>query len=240
MCSKKAFAPGEEHVIRIHERSVLILMISGELRFLEGGREVVLTAGEYYIQMQDIFQDAVPISDPPVYYYVEFYASFSEKGTLPLRGKFDTNIIEPIIIELMHSDNVFSQNALLNRLFAQLCSELSLGSSIAHKIKRFISSNYSKPLSLNEIASEFGYTADHVTRLFKRKYGTTPHKHLVNVRLEHAMWLLTNTSLTTERICEVVGYTDFSSFWRAFKRKYSCSPGDVRRELKEKDEQSKI
>lgn len=229
ICSKKIFEPNEEHVTRMYNKSVLILMLSGELSFLEGGQRVSLSAGEYYIQMQDIYQKGLPLTDPPTYYYIEFKGQFSPHGTLPLRGRFDLNVIEPMFLELQSSDNAFFQNAQTNKILGALCREASIGISTAHKVKRFINSNYSSSLTLSDIASEFGYTEDHITRLFKQKYGTTPHKYLTETRLEHALWLLLNTDLPAERICEAVGYTDFSSFWRAFKKKYSLSPGEIRK-----------
>lgn len=229
ICAKKTFEPKEEHITRIYGRSVLILMLSGTLRFLENGEEISLSAGEYYIQMQKLFQEGLPLDDPPIYYYIEFNGHFSENGSLPLKGRFDKNIIESIFGELQNSENVFAQNSQMNRIFAALCTAIMSGTSTAHKIKRFINSNYSLPLTLSDIAAEFGYTEDHITRLFKKKYGITPHKQLVETRLEHALWLLENTNLPTERVCEAVGYLDFSSFWRAFKRKYSLSPGEIRK-----------
>jgi AraC-like DNA-binding protein len=234
ICAKKIFEQKEEHVTRIYGRSVLILMLSGTLKFREGGEEIALSEGEYYVQMQKIFQEGLPLDDPPTYYYIEFNGHFSESGSLPLRGRFDRNIIEPLFSELQNSENVFAQNAQMNRIFARLCADISSGNSTAHKIKRFISSNYSQPLSLSDIASEFGYTEDHITRLFKKEYGITPHKQLIETRLEHALWLLENTNLPAERVCEAVGYLDFSSFWRAFKKKYSLSPGEIRKKLASK------
>lgn len=229
ICAKKTFEPNEQHVTRFYERSVLILMLSGNLRFLEDGKEISLFPYEYYIQRQRVFQEGLPLDDPPVYYYIEFNGAFSEDGTLPLRGQFDKGLIEPIFNELQISGNVFSKSSGINKIFALLCGEQSGGDSTAHQVKRFIDSNYAKPLSLSEIASHFGYTEDYITRLFKKEFTCTPHKHLANVRLNHALWLLRNTSLPAERIGEAVGYADFSSFWRAFKQKFSLSPGEIRK-----------
>ena len=111
ICAKKVFEAGEEHVTRIYKRSVLILMLSGTLRFIEGGKEISLEAGEYYIQQQLILQEGLPLTDPPVYYYIEFNGHFSESGALALRGKFDPNIITPLFEEALRSSNGFFKNA---------------------------------------------------------------------------------------------------------------------------------
>ena len=229
ICAKKVFESGEEHVTRIYERSVLILMLSGSLRFLEGGEEISLKKGEYYIQRQRILQEGLPLSDPPVYYYIEFNGHFSPDGTLPLRGEFDKNIITPLFEEMYRSTNEFFKCGQMNRILAMLSGDDGSLSTTAHLIKRYIDSSYSSAITVKDIANHFGYSADHITRLFKREFNITPHQRLTDTRLRQAVWLLQNTDLPIERICAAVGYTDFSVFWRAFKKKYSLSPREIRR-----------
>ena len=229
ICAKKIFEAGEEHITRIHARSVLILMISGTLRFLEDGHEISLQKGEYYIQRQRLLQEGVSLSDPPVYYFLEFNGHFSENGRLPLRGVFDPNIIVPLCEEAQSSGNGFFQNAQMNRILSILCNDPLSGSSTAHLIRRYIDSNYAEQPTLSDISKRFGYSEDYVTRLFKREFNTTPHKHLTDVRLKQAVWLLRNTNLPIERISVAVGYADFSAFWRSFKKKYTLSPGEMRK-----------
>lgn len=235
ICAKKVFEAGEEHVTRIYKRSVLILMLSGTLRFIEGGKEISLEAGDYYIQQQLILQEGLPLTDPPVYYYIEFNGHFSESGALALRGKFDPNIITPLFEEALRSSNGFFKNAQMNRIFAMLSGEDGSPDSTAHLIKRYIDSNYASPITLADVANHFGYSQDHVTRLFKREFNMTPHKRLTETRLKQAVWLLNNTSLPIERISAAVGFSDFSVFWRAFKKKYHLSPGEIRKKRPDGD-----
>lgn len=228
ICAKKVFAVGEEHVTRIYGRSVLILMLSGNLRFLEGGEMVSLTKGEFYIQQQRILQEGLPLDDPPVYYYIEFKGHFSSEGMLPLRGRFDPNIITPLFEEMLRSGNGFFKNAQMNRIFALISGEYESNGSTAHLIKRYIDSNYASPITIADIASHFGYSQDHITRILKKELDITPHKYLTEVRIRQAVWLLQNTDISVERISAAVGFSDFSVFWRAFKKKYSLSPREIR------------
>ena len=48
--SMRKFLPGERHVNRITNDSVLILMFDGVLRFEEDGEPQNICKGEYYIQ----------------------------------------------------------------------------------------------------------------------------------------------------------------------------------------------
>lgn len=228
ICAKKVFEVGEEHVTRIYGRSVLILMLSGNLRFLENGEPVSLEKGEFYIQQQRILQEGLPLDDPPTYYYIEFNGHFSSEGALPLRGRFDSNIITPLFEEMLNSGNGFFKNAQLNRILAMLSGEYESNGSTAHLVKRYIDSNYASPITVTDIADHFGYSQDHITRIFKKEFGITPHKRLTEVRLKQAVWLLQNTDISIERISAAVGFADFSVFWRAFKKKYFLSPREIR------------
>jgi len=234
ICAKKEFLPLEEHVTRIYERSVLILMMSGTLKFLENGKEIILSTGDYYIQQQHILQEGVPLDDPPVYIYIEFCGSFSDGDHgLPVKGRFDKKRVLPYAERLCaaakdKNRNFFYLSSYMNRIFGELMSAPITDRSTAQRVKDYIESNYASEISLANLASRFGYTKDHIERIFKKRFGITPHGHLIKVRLEHALWLLENSDISAEKISSAVGYKDFSSFWRGFKKEYGISPSQAR------------
>ena len=55
-------------------------------------------------------------------------------------------------------------------------------------------------------------------------------KDLSGKRMDHARWLLDNTKLTVEQISVAVGYTDFSTFYRAFCKAHGHAPSAFRKE----------
>ena len=229
ICWKKSFAPKEEHVTRIYPRSVLILMLEGELAFMEDRRHITLHSGEYYIQKQGLLQEGLPLASPPKYYYIEFSGSFECDGGLSLRGRFDKNRVIALADKLYGfcksgERNDFYLSSQMMRIFAELEGISDTPSATPHLVKRHIESEYASDISLSSISKKFGYTEDHITRIFKKEFGTTPHAHLINVRLEHAKWLIENTDLSIGRVANAVGYRDFSAFWRAFRKKYVSTP----------------
>ncbi|MBQ8409851.1 MAG: helix-turn-helix transcriptional regulator [Clostridia bacterium] len=235
ICNKKVFLQGEEHITRISERSVLILMISGTLRFLENGSEISLEAGDYYIQRQQLLQQGIPLSDPPVYYYVEFFGSFSDGDAgLDLRGRYDAARVLRLAEQLCEatkakSCNPFTLSAYMYRIFGELSGDNRSRNSTATLVKSYLESEYASEISMQQLAKKFGYTEDYLTRIFKKEFCITPHRHLINTRMEHALWLLENTDIPAERVASSVGYGDFSAFWRAFKARYKLSPGEIRK-----------
>jgi len=232
------FLQNEIHVTRRYKRSVLILMLGGVLRFMEDGKEITLEKGEYYIQRQGLFQEGVPLDDPPIYFYIEFYGHYSDgENGLALRGSFSpeklsaiTEGLEAIFKE--HKANFFLLNSYMCRIFSELLEgvpTLNEKTNTARLIKNFISSRYYSQTKISDISKKFGYAEDYVIRIFKEIYGITPHKYLTNIRLEHARWLLENTDKTADEIAVSIGYNDFSTFFRAFKNAYGVSPSNIRR-----------
>ncbi len=233
IAAERRFAPGEEHVTRLYERSVLILMLAGELSFLEDGKRITLRPDEYYIQRHGLLQEGVPLSDPPYYIYIEFKGSYADEPGLPIRGCFERDRILPSALRLCHScrsgTNLFYLAAYMNRVFGELIPRKAAENRTAQLIKNYIESDYGSNITLHSLSEKFNYAEDYIARIFKREFDTTPHQHLTVIRLEQAMWLLENTDHPCEKICTMVGYNDFSAFWRAFKARFSFSPRDARR-----------
>lgn len=238
-CATKVFEADELHVTRRYKKSVLILMMSGILRFREDGRDIELAAGEYYIQQHGLLQEGVRLGELPVYFYVEFmgtYGDVAERG-IPLRGVYQKRNIMPIAeqFEALFKErraNPFLLNSYMNRLFGELWRGAPMQdgqSQAARLIRHDIEAHYAENLKLSELARRFGYTTDHITRLFKAEYGMPPHRYQIGLRMEQAQWLLENTELGVEQIAYAVGYRDFSAFYRAYRKMYGYSPKEVRR-----------
>ncbi len=236
-CATKVFLPKEQHITRLCNKSVLILMKEGELRFRENGALICLTAGEYYIQRHGLLQEGVPLSAPPTYFYVEFQGTYEEKGMgLPLRGTFQEKNVSSLIdrmekLYLGHHQDIFRLHSYLLRIFSELMSTVSLKDekqNTAFWVRNYLDSNYHAPISLEKLAQTFGYHKDYISRIFKEQYGVSPHQHLVSQRMKHACLLLETSDLSIEQIAMSVGYSDFSVFYRSFRKIFDISPREYR------------
>ncbi|MBQ7364176.1 MAG: helix-turn-helix transcriptional regulator [Clostridia bacterium] len=234
----RQFEKGEHHITRVFSESVLILLVEGVLRFEEDGKSITLTAGEYYIQRAGLFQSGKRASDEPKYFFLHMNAAFSENEPegLPIRGKFSEGAIRALAEEYdrlyrSRSANFFALNALMFEILAELENNTvpeKKRTVIAKDIKRYIASEYHAPLSLGDIAARYGYSEDYTIKLFKKEYGTTPYQYLIKKRLQEAERLLLSTTMSVEEISRKVGYNDFSTFYRDFKKRFGVSPGEYR------------
>lgn len=99
---------------------------------------------------------------------------------------------------------------------------------IVSQIKKFISNNYFKNLTLEDIAESVFLSPYYISRVFKEDQGITIMDYATKVRLEEAKKLLHNPRYNIDDIAEKVGYNDPSYFSKVFRRKEGMSPSQFR------------
>lgn len=105
--------------------------------------------------------------------------------------------------------------------------ELSRAGPVDRRLRRaleFMHDNFSRELSLEEIASAAYLSEYHFARLFKQITGVTPHVYLANLRLERARRLLAETTFSISEIAGMVGYQSQSHFTKIFKSVTGVTP----------------
>lgn len=226
----KQFSENEKHVTRRYNKSVLILMRKGVLRFTENGIPIELKAGEYYIQQAGLYQQGLLYNDLPNYYFIHFTGEFSSNGDLPLRGTFDIVKIQDIIAKIKQLGNTAKQIE-YDRYFYEILLILYREVKIyplQETLKSYILENFEKPLHIKNLALRTGFSENHIINVFKNSYGITPHKFLIDYRLKKACELIISSDVSIFDISISVGFSDYSIFYRAFKNKFGISPEQYR------------
>ena len=85
-----------------------------------------------------------------------------------------------------------------------------------------------RPYPLEELCRQYGYSRNHLIRLFLRYAGTTPTQYLIRARLEQAKRFLLFSDRPIGDIALSAGYGDASHFTRQFKQYAGMSPRDFR------------
>lgn len=93
----------------------------------------------------------------------------------------------------------------------------------------FIELNYSRMISIDQLAEQVSLSKYHLIRRFSAATGLTPGAYLTRIRTEKAMELLRGTGLSIESIAEQVGYSSGSYFIKAFRGLTGLTPGEFRR-----------
>ncbi len=97
------------------------------------------------------------------------------------------------------------------------------------KIRYFIDCNFRRDVYLSELAAALGVGEVRTCQLLRKLLGTTFSKALAARRVEHARYLLKESSLKTGAVSSECGFSDPAYFFRVFKEGTGMTPGHYRR-----------
>lgn len=91
-----------------------------------------------------------------------------------------------------------------------------------------IDRDYAEPLDVPLLAREALMSVGHFQRSFKEAFGETPYSWLMTRRVERAMSLLRNGSMSVTQVCMAVGCTSLGSFSSRFTELVGETPSAYR------------
>ncbi len=237
----RIFQKGELHLNRTVDFSTLLLVFKGTLSFLENGKRIDVNAGEYYIQEQNIRQEGVAITDPPVYFYIHFRGFFSDDmdNNLPVSGKIDSvefrNLCNTAISAGVGNLQNFDAQLFLYRVLNRLKSYNSpkRGDDIGARVAEYIENNAANINTLDDVCREFNYNKDYIIRRFKKRFNITPYQYIKFQKINFAKELLKTTNLTISEIASNCNFSDDTVFFRTFKSVVGMSPKAFREQAED-------
>lgn len=155
------------------------------------------------------------------------------KNDSVLKMILENLLLEYYSIEIKSSAAI---NGYLLILFTELSREITsnTGELIKHeqhkimeRISTYIRNRY-KDITLTDMADHFHFHPSYLSSLVKREFGKNFKDLLTDVRMSEASNLLKNTDMTIENIVFEVGYTNYSHFYKVFKKTYSMTPNQYK------------
>ncbi len=120
--------------------------------------------------------------------------------------------------------------AALSQQFFDTAADTSMKTPI-QQIHEYLSSNFSEKISLDELAKNFYISKYALCRGFRQEYDEGLWDFLKRIRMEHAQLLLTTTDLKIYEVAEQCGFSDSNYFSSTYKKFYSHTPQQEKREL---------
>jgi AraC family transcriptional regulator len=113
---------------------------------------------------------------------------------------------------------------------AQLPSRVSpLRAPVLRRIEAFVEDNLAANIRLDDMAAIAAMSVDHFVRAFREATGSTPHRWLLERRLDRAGALLGDSGEQVSAIARRCGFAGAAHFATAFRSRHGMSPTQYRR-----------
>lgn len=182
-------------------------------------------------------------------------SSFQDLSSNPLLDIIPTHFVSPhpneyiqIFDKLCYSyqGNDKDKNLLLlNQLFFKILSDVyslqtqetdpNSDNMILSKTCHYIQENFSKPITIKELAHNVALSESYFIKTFKNIANITPIDYLISIRLSNAKRYLSESSLSIVEISDICGFNNASYFSYYFKKKVGMTPNQYRANKKAKD-----
>ncbi len=98
------------------------------------------------------------------------------------------------------------------------------------EIENYIDKNIQEQISIGDISKNISYDESYITRVFKKKYGLTPHAFIINKRIQKAKEKLASSeNINLAQLSNEVGFYDQSHFSKVFKKVFAMTPNKYKK-----------
>jgi AraC-like DNA-binding protein/ligand-binding sensor protein len=168
------------------------------------------------------------------YRAIELVVLLSRAAISP--GNTEENLLEinnQYLIRIQETQSLEELTDVLHTILERMTGQIFSFQGIRHasalqKAEWFIWKNYTRKISLQEIAKVSGLSAPYFSTVFKNEMGENLSSYLNRLRVEEASRLLTKTKMSISDIAGACGFEDQSWFSKIFKSFTGVSPGRFR------------
>ncbi len=96
-------------------------------------------------------------------------------------------------------------------------------SALVENVLTYIGENLSEPMNLEQIAEQFFVSKYYLSHAFSKEVGVSVYRYILLRRLLMARQML-SVGEPAGQVCRECGFSDYTSFYRAFKSEYGISP----------------
>ncbi|HWQ78140.1 MAG TPA: response regulator [Anaerovoracaceae bacterium] len=102
--------------------------------------------------------------------------------------------------------------------------------ALTRRAKDYIKANFSKTITLEDVAREIHVSPQYLSKLFKDETGENFIEYLTGIRIRNAKSMLEGDELSIKEICYNIGYSDPNYFSRIFKKIVGVTPTEYKDE----------
>lgn len=116
----------------------------------------------------------------------------------------------------------------------RICAALRSGAAeqqyslLTRNTIRYINLHAVEGLQLNTVAERMYVSGNYLSALIRKETGITFHEHVLNAKMTVARTMLADPRILVEEVARAVGYSNYISFYNAFKRVEHMTPTEYR------------
>lgn len=103
--------------------------------------------------------------------------------------------------------------------------------NLIYKMFSFVEKNFDSECTLTALSKEIGYNYSYLSRYFKDIVGISFNEYVNNYRLNHACYLLHNSTAPIIQCTLESGFVSLRSFNRNFKQRFGLTPTEYRNKM---------
>ena len=237
----------------IRDHFLIHYIVSGEGHYEVNGTTLHLSAGDSFLVYPNTEITYYADKDNPwEYAWVGFTGSdaamilqatdFSKDAPV-IKNTPDGEYIREKILQIYDArgnefDHAVEMTGRLYTMLAMFMKNVSKKStantsqSYVQKGIEYISSNYSYPITVEDIASYVGLSRSHLFRSFESVMGQSPKEYLTDFRIKQACYLLEHSNLSITAIANSIGFDNSLYFSKIFHKQKGLPPKEYRKKKK--------
>lgn len=227
-------------------------ILSGRGYYSAGDTSCCLTAGDTFIIYPGAAVKYYADKDEPwEYAWAGFMGAdaasiirntgFSREMPYILKGKIPVEEIRDGLARIysMKGNTYEASVAMTGQLYSLLAvfihysdredQEKEIQLTYVEKAESYIGTNYSYPITVEDIADYVGISRSHLFRSFQNYVRKSPKEYLSEYRIKQACHLLKETTLSVSAIAYSVGFGNNLYFSKAFKKQKGIGPSEYRK-----------
>ncbi len=229
----------------------IIYIVRGSISVLEGRAINNLDEGDVIILFPNTASVLVPTTNSGAMYYVlEIILLASDKigfDSKIIHAQHNVRLLELFKYLIYMSGAEGYTDSMYVSCVSLILSELAVGELseqvnrrwilLMNEVRNWLRMNAAENARpLENVAKQFGYSKEHISRMFKKTFGQSIHTYIDELKLGMAVNLLINTDLPISKIADALGYPSADLFIKFFKYHRSCPPGAFRKNIRSTEE----